>query len=67
MESFILCFPANDMLTIFYTNFYENSSFNEKKKYLFCLTNQYLGYLENEVPILTYFLKSTRKIKKKEV
>lgn len=28
--------------------------------------NQYFEYLRNEVPILTYFLKSIRKIKKKK-
>lgn len=31
MERFFLCFLTNDMLTIFYINFYENLSSNEKK------------------------------------
>lgn len=31
MEVFLLCFSTNDMLIIFYINFYENSIFNEKK------------------------------------
>lgn len=31
MEIVFFCLPTNDMLIIFYINFYENSSFNEKK------------------------------------
>lgn len=65
MEIVFFCLPTNDMLIIFYINFNENSSFNEKKN-LCCLMNQYFEYLRNEVPILTYFLKSIRKIKKKK-
>lgn len=34
MEIVFFCLPTNDMLIIFYINFYENSSFNEKKKSL---------------------------------